>query len=100
MRGTLLLYVLLAVYILAVNFYCFRLVKGQADAGEEGDALRREDMRLLLGAALGGALAEFIAMLVLRFRQKNLLLMIALPLLIVLNGYCFYLGFRGITGLF
>ena len=99
MRGTLLFYVLLTVYILAVNFYAFRLVKSEADTGEEGDSLRREDVRLLLAAALGGAAAVFITMLVLRFRLGNALLMIALPLIAVLNGYCFYLGYRGITGL-
>lgn len=99
MRGTLLFYVLLTVYILAVNFYAFRLVKSEADTGEEGDSLRREDVRLLLAAALGGAAAVFITMLVLKFRLGNALLMIALPLIAVLNGYCFYLGYRGITGL-
>lgn len=99
MRGTLLFYVLLTVYILAVNFYAFRLVKSEADTGEEGDSLRREDVRLLLAAVLGGAAAVFVTMLVLRFRLGNALLMIALPLIAVLNGYCFYLGYRGITGL-
>lgn len=99
MRGTLLFYVLLTVYILAVNFYAFRLVKSEADTGEEGDSLRREDVRLLLAAILGGAAAVFVTMLVLRFRLGNALLMIALPLITVLNGYCFYLGYRGITGL-
>lgn len=99
MRGTLLFYVLLTVYILAVNFYAFRLVKSEADTGEEGDSLRREDVRLLLAAILGGAAAVFITMLVLKFRLGNALLMIALPLIAVLNGYCFYLGYRGITGL-
>ena len=38
-------------------------------------------------------------MLVLRFRLKNLVLMIALPLLSVLNGYCFYLIFQAIANL-
>ncbi len=99
MRGTLLFYVLLTVYILAVNFYAFRLVKSEADTGEEGDSLRREDVRLLLAAVLGGAAAVFVTMLVLKFRLGNALLMIALPLIAVLNGYCFYLGYRGITGL-
>ena len=92
MRGTVLLYVLVAVYILAVNFYGFRLVRTQYEESGGGEAVR-----MLLTAALGGALAQFITMLVLRFRLKNLVLMIALPLFIVLNGYCFYLGYRGIA---
>ena len=99
MRGTVLLFVLVTVYILAVNFYGFRLVRSQYEEGGTEDKLRGEAVRMLLTAALGGALAQFITMLVLRFRLKNLVLMIALPLFIVLNGYCFYLGYRGIAGL-
>ena len=99
MRGTVLLFVLAAVYILAVNFYGFRLVKTQYEEGGTQTKLRGEVVRMLLTAALGGALAQFVTMLVLRFRLKNLVLMIALPLFIVLNGYCFYLLFLGIARL-
>ena len=67
MRGTVLFYVLVAVYILAVNFYGFRLVKSQYEEGETETKLRGEIVRMLLTAALGGALAQFITMLVLRF---------------------------------
>ena len=97
MRGIILLYLILTVYILAVNFYSFRLVRTQAEDGESGDKLRREDARLLLAAAVGGALAVFITMLVLRFRLGNLILMVALPLLAVINLYCFYLGYRALA---
>lgn len=99
MHGIVLLYVLVAVYILAVNFYGFRLVRSQYEEGETETKLRGEVVRMLFTAALGGALAQFITMLVLRFRLKNLVLMIALPLLIVLNGYCIFLIFRAIAGL-
>ena len=94
MRGTVLLYVLVTVYILAVNYYGFRLVRSQYEEGGTEDKLRGEAVRMLLTAALGGALAQFITMLVLRFRLKNLVLMIALPLFIVLNGYCFSSSFK------
>ena len=99
MRGTILFYVLVAVYILAVNFYGFRLVKSQYEEGETETKLRGEAVRILLTSALGGALAQFITMLVLRFRLKNFVLMIALPLLSVLNWYCFYLIFQAIASL-
>ena len=99
MRGIILLYLILTVYILAVNFYGFRLVRSQYEEGGTEDKLRGEAVRMLLTAALGGALAQFITMLVLRFRLKNLVLMIALPLFIVLNGYCFYLIYQAIAGL-
>ena len=99
MRGTVLLYVLVTVYILAVNFYGFRLVRSQYEGGGTDAKPGGEGVRMLLTAALGGALALFITMLVLKFRLKTLVLMIALPLFSVLNGYCFYLIFQAIAGL-
>ena len=91
-----LLYILLATYILSVNFFAFRLIKSQRDAAaaEEDHA---GDGKLLLAAALGGALTMYAAMFAYRYRLENCLLMLALPLLAVINLYCFYLGFRGIA---
>ena len=91
------LYVLFAVYIFAVNFYSFRLLKTQRDDFEAGgNAYKRQDGKLMLVALLGGAAAIYASMFVLQFRLSNLLLMIAMPVLAVINFYCFYLGFRGI----
>ncbi len=92
-----LLYILLTVYILAVNFYSFRLIKTQRDDWEAGgDSFSKQDGKLMLAAILGGASAIYIAMFAMHFRLSNLLLMIALPVLAVLNLYCFFLGFRSI----
>ena len=54
------------------------------------------DGKLLLAAALGGAIAVYATMFVLKYRLESCVLMLALPLLAVINVYCFYLGFRGI----
>lgn len=90
-------YILLSVYILAVNFYSFRLIKTQRDDWESGgDAFAKQDGKLFLAAILGGATAIYVTMFILRFRLSNLLLMIAMPVLAVLNIYLFYLCFRGI----
>lgn len=92
------LYVLLTTYILAVNFLAFRLVKTQRDGWETGDREENDGCgKLLLSAALGGAAAAFATMFALRFRLENCLLMLLLPLLAVINLYCFYLGFRAIA---
>lgn len=92
-----LLYILLTVYILAVNFYAFRQLKTQRDAYEAGDQkVGGGDGKLILAAILGGAPAIYISMFILRYRLGNLLFMIAMPVLSVLNFYCFYLAFRGI----
>lgn len=92
-----LLYVLLTVYIAAVNFYSFFLLKSQRDEWEAGnDSFAKQDGKLLLAALLGGAPAVLATMFALKFRLSNLLLMIAIPVLTVLNFYCFYLGYRSI----
>lgn len=90
------LYILLAVYICAINFYAFRLLKTQRDDWEDGKAFARGDGKLILSAILGGAIAVYVSMFIMRFRLSNLLLMIMMPLLAVLNVYCFFLGFKGI----
>ena len=89
MRGIILLYLILTVYILAVNFYSFRLVRTQAEDGESGDKLRSEDARQLLADAVGGALAVFITMPVLRSRPGNHLHLVALPRLAVSHPHRF-----------
>lgn len=91
-----LLYVLLSVYILAVNFYAFRLVKTQRDEFEAGGDASSRDGKLILAAILGGATAIYLTMFAMRFRLSNLLLMVSMPVLAVLNIYCFYLGYRSV----
>ena len=83
-----LLYILLTVYILAVNFYSFRLIKTQRDDFEAG-AQPGGDGKLFLAAILGGAAAIYASMFAMHYRLGNLLLMIAMPVLAVLNIYCF-----------
>lgn len=91
------LYVLWGIYILAVNFASFMLVKRQYEEWEAGDeTARKTDGKIILAALLGGASAIYVTMFCLKYRLSNLLLMILMPLLAALNVYCFYLGFRGI----
>ena len=91
-----LLYILLTVYIVAVNFYAFRLVKSQRDDFEAGGETGGKDGKLILAAILGGATAVYLSMFLMRFRLGNLLLMISMPVLAVLNIYAFYLGYRSV----
>ena len=90
------LYVLFSVYILAVNFYAFRLVKSQYENYEDGKKTTFGDGKLYLAALFGGAVAVYCSMFALKFRLGNFALMILMPLMAVLNFYCFFLGFRGI----
>lgn len=95
----LLLYILLIVYIVAVNFYAVVLIKTQRDEFAEDERLKKSgDGKLILTALLGGAISIYVSMFLMRYRVKNLLLMITMPVLGVLNVYMFILAFRsGIT---
>ena len=89
-----LFYILMTVYIVAVNFYGYRYLRLQRDAREEGKFLG--DGKLLLAAFLGGSFAIWASMFAMKYRTESLILMVGLPILAVFNIYCFYLAYRGI----
>lgn len=89
------LYVLFTVYILAINFYSFRLIKTQCEDWESGIE-NKQDGKIILAAILGGAATIYTTMFILRFRLNNLMLMIVLPILAVINIYFFIIGYRSI----
>ncbi len=88
-----LMYILFSVYILAINFYAVMLLKSQRDEYGENDK-KAGDGKLILTAILGGALGIYVSMFIMRYRLKNLLFMILMPVISVLNVYFFYLAFR------
>lgn len=91
------LYIVLAVYIAAINFYAFRFIKTQRDAYDIGaENASKNDGKLILTALLGGSIALYVTMFAMKYRLGNLLLMVALPVLAVVNCYCFFLAFRSI----
>lgn len=91
----LLLYIIFIVYILAVNFYAVVLLKTQRDEFcEDESKMNSGDGKLILTAILGGAIAIYVSMFIMRYRIKNLLLMILMPVIAVLNVYFFIAAFR------
>lgn len=105
------LYILLVSYILTINFYAFLLVKSLRDKERESE-IYREGMpltesapntakppekyvgKLLITGVLGGAIAIYVCMFVFKWKRSDLLLMVAMPLLGVLNVYLWVLLFR------
>lgn len=49
------------------------------------------DLKILLVALFGGAIGEFVAFLIFKYRTTNTILMVALPVLIALWIYIFYI---------
>jgi uncharacterized membrane protein YsdA (DUF1294 family) len=84
--------ILTGVYILAVNFYSFMLLRSQKLARDGGDEGIR-DIRLYLVAVLGGAIGVYLGMLCMKYRLKNFLLMVLMPLLIASTIYVTILAF-------
>lgn len=89
-----LVYVICAVYIIAVNFYSVMLLKTQRDEYSDGDKKGAGDGKLILAAILGGALSIYISMFIMRYRLNNLLFMILMPVIAVINIYFFYVALR------
>ena len=113
------LYILLVAYILAINFYAFLLLKSLKEK-ERGAEIRKQATplieytengapsstptgnpttekyvgKLLITGLLGGAIAIYVCMFIFKFRRSDLLLMVAMPLLGVLNIYLWVLLFR------
>lgn len=93
-----LLYILISVYILAVNFYSFLLIKNQKDSFDETEQRKTGDGKLLLTAFLGGAITMYACMFIFKYRLNSLVLMLALPVLSALNIYLFVLAYRSGLG--
>lgn len=91
----LLLYIIFIVYILAVNFYAIILLKSQKDEyADDESKMKSGDGKLIITAILGGAISIYISMFIMRYRLKNLLLMILMPVIGVLNVYFCIVAFR------
>ena len=102
-------------YIFAVNFYAFLLVKSLRDKEREEDALHQAAPladtsstlknknpigKLFITGALGGAITIYVCMFLLKYKRSDLLLMVAMPLIGVLNVYIFILLFKSGLGFF
>lgn len=115
------LYIILVAYILAINFYCFLLVKSMRDREKKAE-LEREAAplvdaanptalqpsaqntnnavpekthgKLFIAGALGGAITIYVCMFIFKYKRSDLLLMVLMPILGVLNVYLFVLLFK------
>ena len=70
--------ILIAVYLIAINFYAFMLVRAQKIQRIEDGESKVKDGKLFLTGAIGGALGIFISTFILSYRKDSLLLMVVI----------------------
>ena len=85
--------VILITYVLAVNFYGILMLKFQKNAREfcEEEHKLISDTKLLIIGFLGGALGIYVFMFIFKYKLKNFIFMVLLPVFITTNGYLIYL---------
>lgn len=84
-----LFYIILIVYIVAINLYGILMLHFQKKARENGDDenIGISDSKLLLAGILGGAIGIFVFMFIFKYRLKSIFMMVLMPIFIALNIY-------------
>ena len=84
--------ILLAVYVLAINFYGFWFLRSIKNV--KPNEQKKYDGKLALIAALGGGPAIYACMFIFKTRLDNMFFMVAVPVLTALHVYFWVFGFR------
>ncbi len=94
-----LLYIVFAAYIIAVNVYSVMLLLSlKNDVNADESKPMAGDGKLILSALLGGALGIYVTMFITRYKLKDMALMILLPVIAVFNVWLCVVAFRsGLT---
>lgn len=95
-----LFYIIIIVYIIAINLYGILMLRFQKKAREDGDEenIGISDTKLLLAGILGGATGIFVFMFVFKYRLKSLFMMVLMPVFIAINIYLLFIALN--SGLF
>ena len=89
------MYIIFTVYILAINFYSVMLLVSQKNEYLiDENKLNSGDGKLILSALMGGAVGIYIAMFITKFKLKNMLFMILMPVIGALNIWFIVLAYR------
>lgn len=91
-----LFYIIVIVYVLAVNFYGILMLHFQKKARQNGDEenITISDGKLLLTGLLGGATGIFVFMFIFKYRLKSLFMMVIMPILVAINVYLIITSMR------
>lgn len=97
-----LVYIIIIVYIIAVNLYGILMLRFQKKSREDETEQTPpvSDAKLMLAAILGGATGIFIFMFIFKYRLKSFFLMVSMPVLIAVNVYLLIMAFNGGFGFY
>jgi uncharacterized membrane protein YsdA (DUF1294 family) len=70
------------------------IISQKNDYLDDPSKLNSGDGRLILAALLGGAIGIYVTMFITKYKLKNMLLMIILPVIGVLNVYFFIIALK------
>lgn len=89
MNLTLLLYILIGVYLLAINFYgililVFQKKSKNYDQSSNGGI---SDAKIILTGLLGGAVGIYTTMFITKYKLKSIFIMILMPLFIAVDVF-------------
>lgn len=96
------IYLIIIVYVIAINLYGVLMLRFQKKAREDGDeeSIIVSDSKLLIAGLLGGATGIFIFMFIFKYRLKSLFMMVLMPVFMAINYYILFLLLNGGFGLF
>lgn len=90
-----LMYIVFTVYITAINFYSVMLLIAQKNEYlTDENKLNSGDGKLILAAILGGALGIYVTMFITKFKLKNMLFMILMPIIGTVNVWFIVMAYR------
>ena len=88
-------YLVLSVYIFAINLYGIMILNFQKKAinSESCEKPQITHAKIFLTGILGGASGLFLFMFILKHKLKSFIFMVFMPVCIAINLYLFYIAF-------
>lgn len=85
--------ILFGVYLLAINFYAFMIVKSRKEELTEA-CPTPSTSKFLIAALLGGAIGIYVSMFVNKYGLDSLIMMVFIPVIAAVNVFVVFMLFQ------